>query len=123
VTAPLIVTLAEEMPVNEAVELEGKLTALGIVPQHVVCNQIYPEHFPAGAPVTRVLDALATDGQLGSPLREVTAHALLSRARRDLHARYLAELGRRAKAPIQELPMLFAPTITPAHVRALGDRL
>ena len=37
-TMALIVTLAEEMPFNEAIELEQKLTALGIVPQHVICN-------------------------------------------------------------------------------------
>jgi anion-transporting ArsA/GET3 family ATPase len=123
VTAPLIVTLAEEMPVNEAVELEGKLSALGVVPQHVVCNQIYPEHFPGGTPVARVLDALLAGGQLGSPLRETTAHAQLSRARRAMHAHYLGELRRRAKAPIHELPMMFSPSLTPAHVRALGDQL
>jgi anion-transporting ArsA/GET3 family ATPase len=122
-TAAVIVTLAEEMPVNEAVELEGKLTNLGIVPQHMICNQIYPDHFPAGAPVARVLDALAADTQLASPLREVTAHALLSRARRALHVHYLGELRRRAKAAIQELPMIFAPTLTPAHVRTLGEQL
>jgi anion-transporting ArsA/GET3 family ATPase len=122
-TATVIVTLAEEMPVNEAVELEASLTGLGIVPQHIVCNQVYPDHFPAGAPVMRVLDALAADPKLASPLREVTAHAVLSRARRALHAYYLGELAQRAKAPIQELPMVFAPTLTPAHVRALGERL
>jgi phosphoglycolate phosphatase len=52
------------MPVNEALELEQKLGDMGIVPQHIVCNQIYPAHFPAGAPVTRVLDALAADRRL-----------------------------------------------------------
>src|ERR1051325_2752958 len=32
-TAAVLVTLAEEMPVNEEIELETKLTGLGIVPQ------------------------------------------------------------------------------------------
>src|SRR4051812_44326267 len=32
-TATILVTLAEEMPVNEALELESKLSASGIVPQ------------------------------------------------------------------------------------------
>lgn len=122
-TAVVLVTLAEEMPVNEACELEGKLTALGIVPQHIVCNQVYPDHFPAGAPVSRVLDTLAGDAALASPLREIAAHALLSRDRRRLHEHYLAELRRRAKTPVHELPMLFTPTLQPAHVRALGERL
>jgi DNA-binding transcriptional ArsR family regulator len=96
---------------------------MGIVPQQIVCNQVYPAHFPAGAPVTRVLDVLAADPNLTSPLAEITAHATLSHDRRALNERYLAELRRRAKTNVHELPMLFAPALTPAHVRALADRL
>ncbi len=122
-TATVLVTLAEEMPVNEAIELEGKLSALGIVPQHIVCNQLYPSHFPPGAPVTKVLDALAADDTLQPPLREVTQHATLSRDRRSLNERYLAELRKRAQAPVHELPIIFTPTLTAAHVRTLGEQL
>jgi anion-transporting ArsA/GET3 family ATPase len=122
-TAAVLVTLAEEMPVNEAIELETKLLGLGIVPQQIICNQVYPDHFPPGAPVTRVLDALAVDADLASPLREVTSHARLSRSRRQLNARYLEELRRRAKAPVHELPMLFTPSLSAAHVQLLGERL
>ena len=122
-TATVLVTLAEEMPVNEAIELEGKLSGLGIVPTQIVCNQVYPEHFPEGSPVARVLETLAADRALVSPLREVTQHALLSRDRHRLNHQYLAELRKRAKTPVHELPMLFAPSLGPAHVRALGERL
>ncbi|MDB4955972.1 MAG: Anion-transporting ATPase [Myxococcales bacterium] len=122
-TAAVLVTLAEEMPVNEAVELEGKLSGLGIVPQQIVCNQIYPDHFPEGMPVARVLDTLSGDPRLPTPLGEVTTHAVLSRDRRALNMRYLGELRRRAKTTVKELPMLFTPQLTPAHVRALGERL
>lgn len=122
-TAAVLVTLAEEMPVNEAIELDSKLSELGIVPQQIVCNQIYPQHFPPGAPVSRVLDALAADSSLASPLREVTEHATLSRDRRALNERYLAELRARAKAPVLELPMLFAPALDVSHVRKLGGML
>ena len=122
-TAAVLVTLAEEMPVNEALELEAKLATLGIVPQQIVCNQIYPPHFAAGAPVTRVLEALAADPALPSPLTEVTQHATLSRDRRLLNERYLAELRRRAKTPVHELPMMFTPSLDAAHVRALGEQL
>ncbi|MEO8841500.1 MAG: ArsA family ATPase [Kofleriaceae bacterium] len=122
-TAAIIVTLAEEMPVNEAIELEQKLTALGIVPQHMIVNQIYPEHFPAGSPVTKVLDALVGDPSLAAPLAQVTTHSQLSRDRRALNVRYLAELRARAKAPVLELPMVFTPQMTPAQVRSLGQKL
>lgn len=123
-TAAVLVTLAEEMPVNEAIELETKLGALGIQPQLLVANQVFPDHFPHGGPLARVLDALlAAAPTLGSPLQEVAAHASLSRHRRALNAHYLAELARRARTPLVELPMLFTQTLGPAHVRALGDRL
>jgi anion-transporting ArsA/GET3 family ATPase len=122
-TAAVLVTLAEEMPVNEALELEVKLTGMGIVPQHIVCNQVYPAHFPLGAPVTRVLDALVAARETTPPLREVADHASLSRDRRALNERYLHELRSRAKTPVHELPMVFAPALAPAHVRMLGGYL
>ena len=122
-TAAIIVTLAEEMPVNEAIELEQKLTAIGIVPQHVIVNQIYPEHFPANSPVAKVLDALVADPTLTTPLAELTSHSQLSRARRALNVRYLAELRTRAKAPVLELPMVFTSQLTPQQVRSLGEKI
>jgi anion-transporting ArsA/GET3 family ATPase len=123
-TSPVLVTLAEEMPVSEAIELEAKLTALGIVPQQLLVNQVFPRHFPPGAPVTRVLEALCTDrANLTPPLAQVTAHAQLSRDRRELNERYLAELRQRAKTKVGELPMLFAPSLGPAEVTQLGDRI
>ncbi len=123
-TATVLVTLAEEMPVNEAIELETKLGAFGIVAQQIVVNQVFPEHFPDGSPTARVLDTLAShEAELGSPLAEVTAHAQMSRERRRLNAEYLREIAERAKAPVVELPMLFANALGPKEVRALGARL
>jgi anion-transporting ArsA/GET3 family ATPase len=122
-TCAIIVTLAEEMPVNESVELEAKLAQLGINVQHVVCNQIYPEHFAAGSPVAKILDALVGESQLASPLREVVAHAQLSRDRRALNARYLGELKSRVKAPVHELPIVFTPVLSATNIRELGTKL
>ncbi len=122
-TTAVLVTLAEEMPVNEALELEAQLGVLGIAPQLLVANQVFPDHVPAGTPTARMLDVLVADPALASPLAEVTAHASLSRDRRRLNERYLAELRRRTKAPVLELPMLFAQTLGPAHVQELGARL
>jgi len=122
-TAAVVVTLAEEMPVNEALELEAHLAQLGIAPQQLVVNQVYPDHVPAGTPAARVLDTLVADRALGSPLAEVVEHASLSRDRRRLNERYLAELRRRTRTPLVELPMLFAQTLGAAHVRELGARL
>ena len=121
-TAAVLVTLAEEMPVNEAIELEAKLDALGVVPQHVIANQIYPAHFVA-PPVVRVVDALVADREAASPLRELAAHAELARDRRALNDRYLGELARRTRVKVTELPLLFAPQLAPADVRHLGELL
>ena len=120
-TAAVLVTLAEEMPVNEVIELETKLMGLGIIPQQLVVNQVYPEHFPPGGPVARVLDTLiAAESSLGSPLAELTAHASMSRDRRTLNAHYLSELAKRAKTPLVELPMVFSNALGSKEVRALG---
>ncbi len=121
-TATVMVTLAEEMPVNEAVELEGKLTALGIVPQAVVVNQVFPRHFPHGTPVARVLDALVAD-HTTSPLTEVAAHGSLSRDRRALNEHYLADIRARTRIGVTELPMVFAEQLAPQHVAELGADL
>jgi hypothetical protein len=48
---------------------------------------------------------------------------VLSRERRLLNEQYLAELARRAKTPIAELPMVFAKELGAAHIKALGARL
>jgi anion-transporting ArsA/GET3 family ATPase len=122
-TATVLVTLAEEMPVNEALELEVKLTGLGIVPQQIIVNQVFPDHFPADTPVAKVLDALATSPGLTTPLSEVTEHATLSRDRRRLNARYLEELTKRSHTPLAELPMLFANRLGAPHIQMLGERL
>jgi anion-transporting ArsA/GET3 family ATPase len=122
-TAAVLVTLAEEMPVNEAIELEAKLTESGIVPQQLLVNQVFPRHFAQGSPVARVLDALTADPSLAPPLAQITAHAALSRDRRELNDRYLAELRKRAKTKVDELPMVFSQSLGPAEVRQLGDRI
>lgn len=129
-TAAVMVTLAEEMPVNETIELEGKLNAMGIAPQHLVVNQVFPRHFAPGSAVNRVLDALVADpapapldeGQRGV-LGALTAHAQLSRDRRALNERYLAELAQRAKTKISELPMVFAQSLGPKDIQQLGAKL
>jgi anion-transporting ArsA/GET3 family ATPase len=123
-TAAVLVTLAEDMPVTEALELEAKLISLGIRPQQLLVNQVFPKHFAPGAPVTRVLDALVADrGSLAPPLAPLTAHAELSRDRRELNERYLAELRKRASTKIDELPMLFTEALGPAEINLLGKQL
>lgn len=123
-TSAIIVTLAEEMPVNEAIELEQKVTALGVVPQRLVANQIFPLHFPTGTPVAKELDALLSDPDLNlSPMAPLALHGRLSRDRRALNERYLQELRSRTKTPVAELPMVFSERLGPSHVEWLSKQL
>ena len=123
-TAAIIVTLAEEMPVNEALELEQKVSALGIVPQRLVANQIFPLHFPTNSPVSKELDALLSDPGLNlSPMAPLAIHGRLSRDRRALNERYLNELKTRSQTPVSELPMVFAERLAPPHVEWLSKQL
>jgi anion-transporting ArsA/GET3 family ATPase len=122
-TATVVVTLAEEMPVNEAEELDGHLRgSLGISPQLMVVNQVVPDVFPIGAP-QRVLAALRADPGLPPMLAAATRHSGLMKQRRILNERYLAELRSWAVAPVVELPMLFVPKLDVAALDQLSKPL
>lgn len=122
-TAAIVVTLAEEMPANEARELDGHLRdTLGIAPQQLVVNQVMPDLFPVGAP-RRVLETLRQDPGLPPLLTAVTRHAELMRQRRALNERYLGELRGWSAAPVVELPMLFVPKLDVSSLAELARPL
>ena len=115
-TAGVIVTLAEEMPVNEAIELHDKL-APRFPLRHVVVNQLFPDRFASGSTAGRMLDAL-------SDAKETwLAPARLVRSRRALHDEHLARLRARLSLPKTELPYLFVPTLGKKEVEELSRRL
>jgi anion-transporting ArsA/GET3 family ATPase len=123
-TALVLVSLAEEMPANEARELQDKLsTGLGLEPQHVVANQVYPDRFPSGSPQSQVLDRLLADPAAADPLAQLARHADLARSRRALNERYLEQLKQTVRAPLTELPLLFVPTLGPDHMQQLSKIL
>lgn len=122
-TATVLVTLAEEMPVNEARELDGKLReTMGIAPQLIAVNQIVPDVFPAGAP-QKVLAALKSDASLPPKLAAVTRHAELMERRRALNERYLGEVRAWATTPVVELPLLFVKKLDAAGLEQLAQPL
>jgi anion-transporting ArsA/GET3 family ATPase len=136
-TAVILVTLAEEMPVNESRELTAALDReLGMRVSHLVINQVYPQRFESGSLPARVLDALDDgDGRGGAPglagggtreqrdLAALIAHSQLARGRRRLNERYIAELERSLPIPHSQLPYLFVPSIGPAEIQALSRTL
>lgn len=119
-TAAVLVTLAEEMPVAEASELHGKLSALGIDPARVIVNQVVADHFPLGSPAARVADALVAAAAPTPALAAMRDHALLARGRRALCDRYLGEIARLIPTPSQPLPFLPRTSLAPADIAQLA---
>ena len=123
-TAVVMVTLAEEMPANEARDLTAKLDQLmGLRPHHLVVNQMYPVRFGAGSPQEKVLAALAGAPDLDPRLRALAAHGDLARSRRLLNERYVEQLASTVPAPQVHLPLLFRPTLGPAEIDELSRLL
>ncbi|RMH44469.1 MAG: ATPase [Deltaproteobacteria bacterium] len=123
-TAVVMVTLAEEMPTNEAREVAEVLREdLGLEVTHLVVNQLYPNFFPDGSPAARTLAALRDSGTDDGDLAALTAHGALGHSRRRLNERYLDILRRDIDAPRAELPLLFAPSLTAGHIDELAERL
>lgn len=109
-----IVTLPEDMPVNESFELATAARDLGLPFGTLVVNGVYPKLFAATAALTdlRVADPLAG---------AVVARALSESVRRDEHERQLARLAERLPGPRVELPFVFKPQIGPVDIEWLAD--
>lgn len=122
-TAVVVVTLAEEMPANEARELSQALDQrLGLRVSHVLVNQVYPDRFPAESAQESVLDALLR-GPRAAELDALAAHAELERSRRRLNEEYIRELRTSIPAPQSELPFLFVPHIGQREIQELSRLL
>jgi anion-transporting ArsA/GET3 family ATPase len=116
ITAPLLVTLPEEMPTNETIELAARLTGeLNMHPVGLVANQVWPDRFRSGSVGSRVLDE-SQDEQLG-PL---IARGKMERSRRELNERYLARLADELPLPTAHVPMIFSATMGLEETQAVS---
>jgi anion-transporting ArsA/GET3 family ATPase len=118
-TALAIVTLPEEMPVTEAIELDQQLRReVGIAPAALVVNAMPERRFDV-AETTRLAELAAFPPPAGPAARAARLQALRSEsAVRDL-ARARAALD----LPTTLLPLLAAPTWGAAEVALLADAL
>jgi anion-transporting ArsA/GET3 family ATPase len=115
-TGVVVVTLPEEMPVNETLELVERLGAETHVDlAAIVANRVLPELF--GDREEAVFEALRSPGsvaelrrQAGAAVDHVLEAAALARARRRLAAGHLARLraGIGDSLPVLYIPELFA---------------
>jgi anion-transporting ArsA/GET3 family ATPase len=120
-TSYVAVALAEEMPVNETLELRVRLEqAVGLGLDAVIVNGLFPERYTKSE--AEMLRGAAADGLDPEALAAVRA-ALSEHERSRTQQAHVRRLRKEAGAPVLELPMLFEPEIGLEEYRRLADEL
>jgi anion-transporting ArsA/GET3 family ATPase len=120
-TAYLAVALAEEMPVNETLDLGTKLQdAVGLGLHAVIVNALYPERYTHDE--AEMLRRAASNGLEPEALDAVRA-ALAEHERASAQQGHVQRLRDEAGAPVLELPLLFEPQIGLEQYRYLSGCL
>ena len=132
-TTVVLVSLAEEMPVNETIELAAKLHAkVGTAVGPLVVNQLYPPRFVTG-PSARALGELPEPAQ-GAPITDtgdegirilapILLRARIAMRRRTLNDQYLEKLAAALPLSQAHLPYLFAAEFGATQLDDLSRRL
>jgi anion-transporting ArsA/GET3 family ATPase len=116
-TGVAIVSLPEEMPVNESAALERDLREeVGVAVDRIYMNALYPERFKT-AEVER-LAALAAEEN--GAVRAAARAAISEQGRARSQRAQLARLRRRTEAPVRSLPFLFEPELGVEAARRLS---
>ena len=121
-TVMSIVTLAEDLPSNEAIELSKKATEkIGVTLGPLIVNALYPPRFATGVSA-RALAALPDD--VGdATLQPMVTSARTAQRRRALNDHYLERLRRELPVPQAQLPYLFSEEFGPRALEDLATRL
>jgi anion-transporting ArsA/GET3 family ATPase len=120
-TGYVAVSLPEEMPVNETLELEDRLHgAVGTGLDAIVVNAVYPERF-SKADAERLRTA-ADNGHRPEAVGALRA-ALTEYERARSQRTHLRRLRREASTPVLTLPFLFEPHVGLEEWRRLGREL
>jgi anion-transporting ArsA/GET3 family ATPase len=116
----VIVSLPEEMPVNESALLEEELLdSLDIAVDRIYMNALYPERF-SEREVERI--AAAVDG--ADELVRPALTAAVDEARRtESQGEQLRRLGELTRTDIKTLPFVFAPELGVAELEQLADSI
>jgi anion-transporting ArsA/GET3 family ATPase len=118
-TGVAIVSLPEEMPVNESAALEADLRdEVGVAVDRVYMNGLYPERFSSEEAERLAELAAVEDGRARAAARAGISEYNRARSQRA----QLARLRRRAKAPVKTLPFLFEPDLGLEGARQLSKR-
>ncbi len=131
-TQAVVVTLLEEMPVQETVEGARQLTAAGVGVAAVVANQVVPPRLDPTqvravaerGPAALAAAVRATDHELGT--EDAAAAIGLAEGhveRLALQEELRADLRQRAPHPLLELPLLARPRFAEDELELLADVL
>jgi len=122
-TGIVIVTMAEDMPTSEAIDLTAQLKEhLDLSPSTLIVNQLYEARFPENSPQGAVLEALSTENLTGD-LAAIRNHGLLHRSRRKLGEHYLGRLEKALKVAPLRLPKLFVASLGSDEIDGFSQTL
>jgi anion-transporting ArsA/GET3 family ATPase len=118
-TAMSIVTLAEEMPVRETLDLRARmLDTLRIAPGYLFVNGLYPD-----LPSTEVQAAVSRVAGWAGPGQGLGRAASFLAERRRAQEEHLALLSSRCDLPQIRIPYLFTPEFGPAATLAISEAI
>ncbi len=119
----LLVTLAEETPVNEVIELAYDMEEdLGLALAPLVVNGCWPDR--AGLAITASAAAKAQRTSLSvTDRRALNATTSFGQARLSTQREQLERLDAQLPIPRVQLPRLATARLLPAHLRMLADAL
>jgi anion-transporting ArsA/GET3 family ATPase len=117
-TGMAVVTLPEEMPVNETAKLERDLASeVGVQVSRIFCNGLYPERFPEDEAGALIELAAEREGAVRVACRAAVSESRRARAERE----QLARLEELTEAPVTTLPFLFEPDLGVEEIGVLAD--
>lgn len=122
-TGVVIVSLPEEMPVNESALLERELREeIGIAVDRVYMNGLYPERFAAEE--IELLREVIEKEETEDPVARAAIRAALSEAARvDSQREQLGRLRELADTEVHALPFLFRPHLGIEELDDLAEEL
>ncbi len=124
-TALSIVTLPEDMPVSEAIDLHEAAAKLGLPRGKVVVNGVYPDVFPDEREHLRRMreHAAPPEGPAARVARAALDRAVYSVVRREAHEHMIETLAQALPHERIILPLLFRPRIGREDLETLADGL
>jgi anion-transporting ArsA/GET3 family ATPase len=119
-TGVAIVSLPEEMPVNESASLEQSLTEdIGMAVDRVYMNGLYPERFAKAE--AEELDRALEEAE--GPARAAVRAALSEYRRSRTQRAQLQRLKRAVASPVKTLPFIFKPQLDVPSLERLSGAL